>query len=108
MESSKKRYYKNLAEKNEVIQLELVHLLSMFEVSFTPKQRKNYLFYCLLYLFTAPPPSPEKSLSFLQYLAGKYFYDVYMNPIYLNERNQPGPNAFDNAMLKNRELNFNY
>ena len=107
MESSKKRYYKNLAEKNEVIQLELVHLLSMFEVSFTPKQRKNYLFYCVLYLFTAPSPSPEKYLSFLQYLAGKYFYDVYLNPIYLNERNQPGPNAFDNAMLKNRELNFN-
>ena len=32
-------------------QRELVHLLSMFEVAFTAKQRKNYLFYCLLHLF---------------------------------------------------------
>ena len=53
MESSKNRYFKNLADKDkdEGVQLELEHLLSMFEVAFTPKQRKNYLFYCLLYLF---------------------------------------------------------
>jgi hypothetical protein len=33
----------------------LVQLLSMFEVSFTARQRKNYLFYCLLYLFRMQP-----------------------------------------------------
>ena len=98
-ESKNKKYPKNLTATQD-IQKELVHLLSMFEVSFTPKQRKNYRFYCLLYLFDNYEPSDRDYLEFLQNLADKYFYDVYLNSDCLNERNQPGPNAFDNEILK--------
>ena len=93
------RYSKNLSDKSD-IQKELVHLLSMFEVSFTPKQRKNYLFYCLLFLFENSDCTEKEYLNFLQSLASKYFYDVYLNKLCLNDRNQPGPNAFDLAMLE--------
>lgn len=108
MESSKNRYFKNLAEKYEAVQLELVHLLSMFEVAFTPKQRKNYLFYCLLYLFEEPDHTIKTYLDFLQFLADKYFCDIYLNPENLTERKQPKPNAFDLVMLKKGGLNLNY
>ena len=104
LETKKKRYPKNLSGKQD-IQKELVHLLSMFEVSFTPKQRKNYLFYCISYLFENYEPSDTEYLEFLQCLADKYFYDVYMDSECLNERKQPGPNAFDNALLIDGELN---
>lgn len=103
LETKKKRYPKNLTSTQDV-QKELVHLLSMFEVSFTPKQRKNYLFYCLMYLFNNMNTTDRKYLYFLQSLADKYFYDVYLNTEYLNERNQPVPNAFDNALLVDGEL----
>ena len=93
------RYSKNLSDKSD-IQKELVHLLSMFEVSFTPKQRKNYLFYCLLFLFENSDCIEKEYLNFLQSLASKYFYDVYLNKLCLNDRNQPSPNAFDVAMLE--------
>lgn len=102
-ETKKKKYSKNLSS-NQDIQKELVHLLSMFEVSFTPKQRKNYLFYCLMYLFDNMETTAEEYLEFLQCLADKYFYDVYMNEGCLNERNQPGPNAFDNELLDGCDL----
>lgn len=104
LETKKKRYPKNLSSIQDV-QKELVHLLSMFEVSFTPKQRKNYLFYCMMFLFSNEEPSDSEYLEFLQCLADKYFYDVYLNASCLNERNQPVPNAFDSAVLKDNELN---
>ena len=75
---------------------ELVQLLSMFEVSFSAKQRKNYLFYCLAFLFEE---DEEDYLEFVEELADKYFCDVYLNRDRLNERNQPLPNAFDDAIL---------
>jgi len=103
LETKKKKYPKNLTSTQD-IQKELVHLLSMFEVSFTPKQRKNYLFYCLMYLFDNMETKDKDYLDFLQCLADKYFYDVYLNSDYLNERNQPVPNAFDNVLLADREL----
>ncbi len=97
-ENSKKKYPKNLSDTPDV-QEELVHLLSMFEVSFTAKQRKNYLFYCLKYLFDNMDASDRDYLEFLRKLADKYFYDVYLDADCLNDRNQPVPNAFDNALL---------
>lgn len=103
-ENNKKRYFKNLTSTQDD-QKELVHLLSMFEVSFTPKQRKNYLFYCMMFLFSEYEPTERRYLEFLQFLADKYFYDIYLNQSRLNERNQPRPNAFDEAMLKEFELN---
>ncbi len=104
LETKKKRYPKNLTSTLDV-QKELVHLLSMFEVSFTPKQRKNYLFYCMMYLFENYEPTDRNYLEFLQCLADKYFYDVYLNRGCLNERNQPRPNAFDNAMFTGGNMN---
>ena len=45
-EDKKSSYLKNIEGKDDDNnQIHLVHLLSMFEVSFTAKQRKNYLFY---------------------------------------------------------------
>lgn len=97
--------HENLAS-NRRVQDELVHLLSMFEVAFTPKQRKNYLFYCMLHLFTHNEPKSEEYLVFLQSLAHKYFFDVYLNSDCLNERNLPKPNAFDSVLLANGALNL--
>ena len=104
LETKQRRYPKNLTSTPDV-QKELVHLLSMFEVSFTPKQRKNYLFYCMVHLFDFLEESDRDYLEFLQYLADKYFYDVYLNQECLNERNQPGPNAFDNALFACGDMN---
>lgn len=106
-ETPKKHYPKNRSKTQEV-QKELIHLLSMFEVSFTPKQRKNYLFYCMMYLFSVNEPTENEYLKFLQLLARKYFYNVYLNPSCLNERNQPGPNAFDSVMLTGFKLNLDH
>ena len=100
-----KPYLRNLSEDADA-QKELVHLLSMFEVTFTPKQRKNYLFYCMAYLFKNGMPSDRDYLRFLRQLADKYFYNVYLNQECLNERNQPLPNAFDNVILKSDGLDL--
>lgn len=102
-ENDRKRYSKNITD-NQDVQKEIVHLLSMFEVSFTPKQRKNYLFYCMMFLFDCKEPNEQTYLEFLQNLAHNYFYNVYLNRANLNERNQPVPNAFDTALLENRQL----
>ena len=103
LEKGKSRNPQNLGSPN--VQEELVHLLSMFEVTFTPKQRKNYLFYCMMYLFENSETTDKDYLKFLQSLADKYFYGVYLNQNSLNESNQPLPNAFDNALLVDGKLN---
>lgn len=104
-ESQNKIYFKNLCSPQ--IQTEIVHLLSMFEVTFTAKQRKNYLLYCLLYLFTNEFVETDY-LTFLQHLADKFFYDIYLNTDALTlTKNQPRPNSFDNAIIANGTLNVN-
>ena len=65
----------NLTDKNET-HSRLTHLLSMFEVSFPRRLGKNYLFYCLRYLFDCT--DTEKYCAFLERLADKYFYDIYL------------------------------
>ena len=102
-DNTRKKYPKNIAD-NQYEQKELVHLLSMFEVSFTPKQRKNYLFYCMMFLFDNYELQEKNYLRFLQNLAHNYFYNVYLRRESLNERNQPVPNAFDSALLKDRKI----
>ena len=105
----KSGYLKNLAEG--ALQEELVHLLSMFEVTFTPRQRKNYLFYCMMYLFGRSDADLGKEtfateyLEFLQKLSRKYFLDVYLSAKDINSRKQPNPNAFDGAILRGGGLN---
>lgn len=91
-------YLKNLDGESST-QKELVQLLSMFEVSFTARQRKNYLFYCLLHLFQSPSWDVSKYCAFVSALATKYFTDVYLVADNLNEINTPKPGSFDNTIL---------
>ena len=99
---NKAAYLKDLYEDSKV-QDEVIQLLSMFEVAFTPKQRKNYLFYCLYHLFE--DWDPNNYLEFLRKLADKYFFDVYLDASKLNDINQPKPNSFDETIISNGELN---
>lgn len=105
----KKGYLKNLVPEDET-QTELQHLLSMFEVSFTARQRKNYLFYCLLYLFDLP--SYAERIRYLKWycwfvkgLADKYFRNVYLVTDRLNEINTPLPGSFDDVILQEGKVN---
>ena len=95
----KSAYMADLIDNDKSKQRELVHLLSMFEVAFTAKQRKNYLFYCLLHLFE--DWNKDNYLKFVRNLANKYFFDVYLDANKLNERNQPKPNSFDETIIRN-------
>lgn len=100
---NKAAYLKDLYDDNKVQQNEVIQLLSMFEVAFTPKQRKNYLFYCLYHLFENYDLNDY--VDFLRKLADKYFFDVYLDTGKLNEINQPKPNSFDKTILNCDELN---
>jgi hypothetical protein len=81
-----------------------VQLLSMFEVSFTPRQRKNYLFYCLYYLFSSKDVEIDNYKEYVKQLADKYLKDVYLKKENLNEINTPKPGSFDSEILaKNSE-----
>ncbi|MGJ8689977.1 MAG: DUF262 domain-containing protein [Gammaproteobacteria bacterium] len=97
------RYLKNTYDKNDV-QQKLVQLLSMFEVSFSARQRKNYLFYCLRYLFQSDVRDADKYCDFLLCLADKYFKDVYLSEENLNEINTPNPGSFDSTVLKGSQF----
>ena len=96
-------YLKDLYEDKKTQQNEVIQLLSMFEVAFTPKQRKNYLFYCLFHLFK--DWDLDNYVKFLRNLADKYFFDVYLDANELNEMKQPKPNSFDKTILNGGELN---
>jgi uncharacterized protein with ParB-like and HNH nuclease domain len=109
-----KGYLKNLDGESPA-QHKLVQLLSMFEVSFTARQRKNYLFYCLLFLFGSGNSDINKYCDFLLRLADKYVKDVYLKADNLNEINTPRPGSFDSTILNNnkldvqpRNVNFNF
>ena len=99
---NKAAYLKDLYEGNKAQQNEVIQLLSMFEVAFTPKQRKNYLFYCLYHLFE--DSDLNNYVKFLRKLADKYFFDVYLDESKLNDVNQPKPNSFDETILNSGEL----
>ena len=110
----KNEYLKNLDGESNY-QQKLVQLLSMFEVSFTARQRKNYLFYTLLYLFSSYDRDISKYCEFVSGLADKYFKDVYLRSEKLNQINTPNPGSFDGTILANNELdikscndNFNF
>lgn len=104
---TKKGRLKNLCEDDLTQQANLVHLLSMFEVSFTARQRKNYLFYTLLFLMDVDL-SRSDSISdyarFMEGLAKRYFNEVYMDAGKLNARNTPLPGSFDETILYNGRL----
>ena len=92
---------KNLIPEQDV-QDKLVHLLSMFEVSFTAKQRKNYLFYCLYYLMNNNITDFKKYTDFVESLSNRYFNKVYLNAKYLNSINTPIPGSFDDIILNGK------
>ncbi len=96
-------YLKNLDGESST-QHKLLQLLSMFEVSFTARQRKNYLFYCLLYLFQSSSWDVNKYCNFVSKLANKYFNNVYLVADNLSEINTPKPGSFDNTILQNNVL----
>ena len=103
LKDGKSEYLENLDGKSDE-QNKLVQLLSMFEVSFTARQRKNYLFYCLLYLF-GDDWDVENYCKFVENLADKYFKDVYLDSNQLNEINTPKPGSFDNTILCGNMIN---
>ena len=95
-------YLKDLYEDKKIQQNEVIQLLSMFEVAFTPKQRKNYLFYCLYHLFE--DCDLDNYVEFLRNLADKYFFDVYLDESKLNDFKQPKPKSFDETILRGNEI----
>jgi len=101
----KNEYLKNLDGESDH-QHKLVQLLSMFEVSFTARQRKNYLFYCLLYLFRSDDSDISKYYEFVSGLADKYFKAVYLVADNLNQINTPKPGSFDNTVLRVNALDI--
>jgi hypothetical protein len=110
----KKEYLKNLDNDSDN-QQKLVQLLSMFEVSFTARQRKNYLFYTLMYLFQSDTKDLSGYCKFVSSLANKYLKDVYLMPEKLNLINTPNPGSFDETILPSniidvipRNDNFNF
>ena len=101
----KKGYLRNLDGESD-FQYKLVQLLSMFEVSFTARQRKNYLFYCLLYMFRSDEKDNSKYCEFVSELADKFFKDVYLVADNLNEINTPKPGSFDDTVLIGNKLDI--
>lgn len=101
----KNEYLKNLDGESDY-QYKLVQLLSMFEVSFTARQRKNYLLYCLLYLFRTGNIDIGKYCKFVSVLSDKYFKDVYLVAYKLNQINTPNPGSFDESVLINNVLDI--
>jgi hypothetical protein len=102
IDEKKNEFLKNLSHEsnNEPSkQLKLVQLLSMFEVSFSPRQRKNYLFYCLLDLFHNKELDLENYYKFVSGLADKFLVDIYLNKDNLSEINTPKPGSFDETVL---------
>lgn len=97
-----KCYPKNVSDNDEV-QRELVQLLSMFEVSFSQRQRKNYLVYCLLYLMDQEEIDLNEYATFLRELAERFFSNVYMEEGKLNSINTPNPGSFDETILLRTE-----
>lgn len=93
----------NLDGTNES-QYKLTQLLSMFEVSFSARQRKNYLFYCMLYLFNHDHTDIKGYADFVSKLAQKYYCDIYLQSGNLNENNKPKPRVFDKEILSGKEV----
>lgn len=100
---TKKAQLKNLTD-NKPLQDKLAHLLSMFEVSFTARQRKNYLFYCLLFLLDSKSENIDEYAEFVEGLADRYFNRVYLDGGKLNAINTPMPGSFDEVVLESDRL----
>ncbi len=104
-EDTKKGQLRNLVAADEdSTQARLVNVLSMFEVSFTARQRKKYLFYSLMYLMDRDRIDTSEYADFMENLADRYFHEVYLDSDMLAENNNPLPRSFDDAMLRDHRL----
>ena len=101
-DSGDKGYPSNLfGDDREDDQARCLQLLSMFEVSFTARQRKNYLLYCMLYLHANKDNPRDGYPQFLSDLARTYLNNVYLgSDAGLNDKNTPKPGSFDAAVLE--------
>lgn len=106
-DEDKKKSLKNLTD-DKPLQDRLAHLLSMFEVSFTARQRKNYLFYCLLYLMNEQRIDVSDYACFVEGLADAYFNKVYLDGSNLNAINTPLPGSFDSELLDGNRLDTGF
>ena len=98
----KEKTPENLCSGDEALQEKLIHLLSMFEVSYSAKQRKNYLFYCLYWLMKNDCVcDKDKYAEFIENLADRYFYGVYLDN---GGSNIPLPGSFDEKILKGKDF----
>ena len=102
-QDTRKGQLRNLCE-NLSDQNRLVQLLSMFEVSFTARQRKNYLFYTLYYLQNEYRGDILGYTDFMEALADRYFNNVYLDAAKLNAINTPLPGSFDSVVLSQNQL----
>ena len=100
---ARKGQLRNLSDNKE-LQDRLAHLLSMFEVSFTARQRKNYLFYLLLYLMMNESDNIPAYADFAESLSDRYFSKVYLDKQKLNAVNTPLPGSFDEVILEGNTL----
>ena len=100
---ARKGQLRNLSDNKE-LQDRLAHLLSMFEVSFTARQRKNYLFYLLLYLMMNGADNIVAYADFAESLSDRYFSKVYLDKQKLNAVNTPLPGSFDEVILEGNTL----
>ena len=97
LEKWEKDYEPKILSKEANLQDRLVQLLSMFEVTYSAKQRKNYLFYCLLYLFKKNAQiCPVEYANFLENLACKFLHEIYLCDI--------DNVIFDDVVLNGNEL----
>lgn len=87
---------------------ELVQLLSMFEVTYSSRQHKDYLLYCLYYLIhicnsdedSTKPIDLKEYHEFLETLAKIYFYNFY-----LSDKRDSISGVIDNIIFKCEDFN---
>ncbi len=91
------------------VQDELCQLLSMFEVTYSARQRKNYLFYCLYYLINKwnwdkSLDSYNSYLRFVRNLAYYYFHYIYLVDVETEQKKFESIEKSGNDKAENKEF----
>ena len=93
----------------QCVQDELCQLLSMFEVTYSARQRKNYLFYCLYYLidkwnWVKSLDSYKRYLRFVRNLAYYYFHYIYLVDVETEQKKFESIEKSGNDKAENKEF----
>ena len=93
----------------QCMQDELCQLLSMFEVTYSARQRKNYLFYCLYYLidkwnWVKSLDSYKSYLRFVRNLAYYYFHYIYLVDVETEQKKFESIEKSGNDKAENKEF----